>query len=55
MMDIMTVGLVETHWKECGHFESSKGHLMLNSSNQKESINGVPLIINKNLKDVVES
>lgn len=51
--NIAITGLCETHWRNSGHFISSNNNLVICSSNENESKNGVAIIINKNIKEAV--
>lgn len=50
---IAITGVAETHWRTTGHFQTSCGNMVISSSNQHESRNGVAMIINKSLKDCI--
>lgn len=51
LANIAITGLAETHWKVNGHFISPNGNLIICSSNENISRNGVGIIINKTIKD----
>lgn len=44
-------GIAETHWRRSGHFLSSNGNLIICSSNEQQSANGVAITVNNTLKD----
>jgi len=51
--NIAVTGVSETHWKTTGHFTTTNGNLVITSSNEQVSINGVAVIINKDIKNTV--